>query len=154
MSAIIKRAVQEAIDNIEYQTGVISSLASLEHNELAMAVLGIFENEEYASISVSGSSVYVYVTMSGLDGFKDERLVNAMMGLMLACEDWEMETKDSAEILNRNFKFSKAITREDEKRFWTHVTIAAYVRSDSPTCQKVVVGQETKVVDKYEIICS
>ena len=153
MSAIIKRAVQEAIENIEHQTGVISRLASLEHNELTTTVLEIFENEERAQISVSDSSIYLYVVMSNLDGFKDERLVDAIDRLML-CADWETETQDWAASLNRDFKFSVTTTREDGKRIWNHVTIAAYARSDSPTCRKVVVGQETKVVDKYEIICS
>ena len=153
MSAIIKRAVQEAIENIEHQTGVISRLASLEHNELTTTVLEIFENEERAQISVSDSSLYLYVTMTDLDGFKDARLVDAIDRLML-CADWETETQDWAASLNRDFKFSVTTTREDGKRIWNNVTIAAYARSDSPTCRKVVVGQETKVVDKYEIICT
>jgi len=153
MSSIIKRAVQDAVGAIEYQTGVISRLAALEHNKITESILDIFENEERAQLSVSDSSIYLYVTMADLDGFKDARLVDAIDRLML-CADWETETQDWAASLNRDFKFSTTTTRDDGKRIWNHVTIAAYARSDSPTCRKVVVGQETKVVDKYEIICT
>lgn len=153
MSSIIKRAVQDAVGAIEYQTGVISRLAALEHNKITESILDIFENEERAQLSVSDSSIYLYVTMTELDGFKDARLVDAIDRLML-CADWETETQDWAASLNRDFKFSTTTTRDDGKRIWNHVTIAAYARSDSPTCRKVVVGQETKVVDKYEIICT
>ena len=51
---------------------------------------------------------------------------------------------ESAEMLNREYEFA----RED-----IHVKFDVYVRSDSPTCRKVVVGEETTTYKTYKIEC-
>ena len=90
----------------------------------------------------------VYVTYRNLSGFKDDlRLETTLQGLTLIGEP--THTQDYASILNRDYTFVVKFPDGDE----IDVIISAYVSEDSKTCRKVIVGQEHKVVDKYELVC-
>ena len=97
------------------------------------------------SISVSPSAVYV--TYRDLSGFKDLRLETTLEGLTFIGE--AMSTRDWPSLLNRDYTFH--VPFADGSKI--HVTVAAYVSDDSPTCRKVKVGEEYKVVDKFELVC-
>jgi hypothetical protein len=83
-------------------------------------------------------------TMHQLDSFKDNRLATALWFLTSLDGQREVKTSDWAESLNRDYKF-------EFEGF--DVIISAYVKSDSPTCRKVVVGSKTEVVNEYKIVC-
>jgi hypothetical protein len=86
----------------------------------------------------------ILVNMHRLDSFKDHRLAMALWFLTDLDGQRDVTTSDWAESLNRDYKFEF----EGFK-----VTISAFVKSDSPTCRKVVVGSKTEVVNEYKIIC-
>jgi hypothetical protein len=84
----------------------------------------------------------VYLQLNNLESFKDAKLM-AVLEYVSVFTDTST-SKDWAEYLNRDFKFtSKTID----------VSIGAYVKEDSPTCRKVVVGTEQQTIERYKIVC-
>ncbi len=93
-------------------------------------------------LMTDGYLPHVYVNMRNLDSFKDDRLVKVLGYLSETMDD--IQTTDWAQSVNRDFRFNSG----------THsVAISAYVREDSPTCRKVLVGTELQTVEKFEIVC-
>jgi hypothetical protein len=93
-------------------------------------------------LMVSNNQPYIYISMYNLESFKDDRLAN-VLGYLSETMD-NMKSEDWPQSLNRDYRFTSS----------THsVTVSAYVRDDSPTCRKVVVGSELRTVEKYEIVC-
>ena len=85
----------------------------------------------------------VYCNLDQLESFKDMRLemvLNALENIKTV----EVRTSDWPNSINRDFHY-----RVDD----IHVTIAAYVKEDSPTCRKVLVGTETVQKETWEIRC-
>ena len=77
-------------------------------------------------------------------GFKDDSLTMAFTYLLNTGFDCEGNPYESAEYMNREYLFSRGdIT----------VKFDVYVKGDSATCRRVVVGQETITRDKYAIEC-
>ena len=101
--------------------------------------------EGMGSISITPSCVYV--TYRDLAGFKDLRLETTLEGLTFIGE--AMSTKDWPSLLNRDYTFH--VPFADGSRI--SVMVGAYVSEDSKTCRKVKVGEEYKVVDKFELVC-
>lgn len=98
--------------------------------------------EDRMYLMVDNRLPHVYVNMRNLDSFKDDRLVKVLGYLSETMDD--MKTEDWAQSVNRDFRFKSG----------THsVAISAYVREDSPTCRKVLVGTELQTVEKFEIVC-
>ena len=87
-------------------------------------------------------SVYMY----DLDSFKQRELVWVLEYLTIEAEKFngEIKSKDYAEAINRDFHF---VTDKWE------ASIVAYVKRDSATCRKVVIGSEWVQKEKYEIVC-
>jgi len=87
-------------------------------------------------------SIYMY----DLDSFKQRELVWVLEYLTIEADrlNGDVGTKDYAEAINRDFHFST------DK--W-EASIVAYVKQDSATCRKVVVGSEWVQKEKYEIVC-
>ena len=88
----------------------------------------------------------IVVHMHHLDSLKQRELVWALEYLTVETDKvgGKMKTQDYAEAVNRDFIFS---TDKWEAR------IVAYVKSDSPTCRKVVIGTEMVQQHKYQIVC-
>ena len=84
----------------------------------------------------------LYISMNNLDSFKDAKLVAVLEYLGLFSD--KLESKDWPDYINRDYKFSSETI---------DVKVAAYVKSDSPTCRKVLVGTEQQTVEKFEIVC-
>jgi hypothetical protein len=109
------------------------------------------DEDHHLSVNVQGwdeDEISVYLSLYEVDGMKAPTVVNVLdylTGLFSESTD-EISSKDLATILNRDFKFKSV-----EKKLTA--TVSVYVKSDSPTCKKVVVGQETQVVNRYEIVC-
>lgn len=82
--------------------------------------------------------------LNNLDGFKDERLEAILWYLSTLDGEREVRSSEYAQALNRTYRF-------DFKDF--EVRVDATVRSDSPTCRKVVVSSELVKQEKYAIQC-
>jgi hypothetical protein len=87
-------------------------------------------------------SIYMY----DLDSFKQRELVWVLEYLTAETEKFngEIKSKDYAEAINRDFHF---VTDKWE------ASIVAYVKRDSATCRKVVIGTEMVEQHKYQIVC-
>ena len=84
------------------------------------------------------------IRYSNADGFKETPLTMAITYLLNAGFDCEGNPYESAEFMNREYLFCRGdIT----------VKFDVYVKGDSDTCRRVVVGQETITRDKYAIEC-
>jgi hypothetical protein len=84
----------------------------------------------------------VYLQLRDLESFKDAKLM-AVLEYVSVFSDTST-SQDWAQYLNRDFRF---------KSNTVDVHINAYVKEDSPTCRKVVVGTELQTVEKYKIVC-
>jgi hypothetical protein len=82
--------------------------------------------------------------LDNLDGFKDERLESMLWYLSTLDGSREPRSSEYAQSLNRTYRFDFA---------GFEVRVDATVRSDSPTCRKVVVSSELVKQDKYAIQC-
>lgn len=85
--------------------------------------------------------IYVY----GLESFKAPALAALIEYFDSMCEEGLTKTRDWPESLNRDYNFRLPKGNK--------VILGAYVKEDSPTCRKVVVGSEMKETFKYEIQC-
>lgn len=88
------------------------------------------------------SRPYIYVTFKNLESFKCLKLETMLATLMNMGE--AKKTVDWPSSLNRDYKFNLGAF---------DVTLSAFVRDDSPTCKRVIVGTETVQVHRYEIAC-
>jgi hypothetical protein len=94
------------------------------------------------SISLSCEKPVAYVSMRRLESFKDARLTDFLDKLVAL--DGEMSSTDYASIMNRTFTCNFSDFQ---------VYVDAYVKDDSPTCRKVVIGTKIEEVLEYEIVC-
>jgi len=94
------------------------------------------------SISLSCEKPVAYVSMRRLESFKDARLTNFLDKLVAM--DGEMSSTDYASIMNRSFTCNFSDFQ---------VYVDAYVKDNSPTCRKVVIGSKIEEVLEYEIVC-
>jgi hypothetical protein len=106
-----------------------------------------WENEQYSLVCrVDATYCVPQVTFyaSGLDSFKDERLESMLWYFSTLDGGRDVSSTDYAASLNRvyRFQFDGFMVRVD-----------ATVKSDSPTCRKVVVKSELVKQDVYAIQC-
>lgn len=94
------------------------------------------------TISLSCEKPVAYVSMRRLESFKDTRLTDFLDKLVAM--DGEMSSTDYASIMNRSFTCNFSDFQ---------VYIDAYVKDNSPTCRKVVIGSKIEEVLEYEIVC-
>jgi len=103
----------------------------------------------YAYTHGNDTSFTVALSLRGIEGFKCPALSAVLEYCNERCEPNSIGTSDWAESLNREFRFKLTPEFGDN----CTVTVNAYVKSDSPTCRKVVVGTVIEEVKKYEIQC-
>jgi hypothetical protein len=94
------------------------------------------------SISLFSGKPTAYISMYQLESFKDSRLTDFLDKLVAL--DGDMSSTDYASIMNRTF----TCNFEDFR-----VYLDAYVKDDSPTCRKVVIGTKMEEVNEYRIVC-
>lgn len=107
----------------------------------SLLIAAIADDTESTVQYTSPSSVYCVA--DNLDSFKDFRLemiLNAMENIATDAG----RTRDWPNSLNRDYHYMVDNIA---------VTVAAYVKSDSPTCRKVLVGTEMVTQEKWEIRC-
>lgn len=91
------------------------------------------------------SEIHFTVYMHELDSFKDDRLTTLMSRIL----DVVGSSASIAENDYAQYDYKSYRIRGAEVLF----EITAYVKSDSPTCKKVMTGMEIKEVPKYKFVC-
>jgi hypothetical protein len=96
-------------------------------------------------VHMYASEIHFTVYMHQLDSFKDEQLT-ALLGRILDVvgADANVVENDYAQYDYKSYRI-----RGSDALF----EITAYVKSDSPTCKKVMTGMEIKEVPKYKFVC-
>ena len=97
----------------------------------------------FRSVYTIGSAFYFQLTLRNLESFKCPKLEFLLIDMENNAES-ARDTRDFAEYLNREYYY---------KMDGMNICINAFVKSDSPTCRKVVVGTETETTLKYQIEC-
>ena len=97
-------------------------------------------------VGVSYGKPEIMVSMYRLDSLKQRELVWALEYLTIETDklNGRTKTQDYAAAINRDFIFS---TDKWDAR------IMAYVKDDSATCRKVIIGTEMVEQHKYQIVC-
>ena len=161
MQKAIRQALLNINSNIRQNQQNLERLMARADDQFLNLILTILTNEDAEkawkqytpSVHVYDESVSINVAMNRLESFKDPLLTETISDL-LACAEWESETTDYPSSLGREFEFkTKVIDEATGLSAEYRVAINAYVKSDSPTCRRVMIGTETKVVEKYEIQC-
>ena len=106
----------------------------------------IVNDAAYVYLSSYGDQIEVRINMYHLDSFKQAELTNLLQYLMVYSEanGGSVRNTEWPASLNRDYHFDT-----DSIRF----TVAAYVKNDSETCRKVVIGTELVEQHKYQIVC-
>lgn len=97
----------------------------------------------YTNFYVTEGKPQICLTVADYIGFKGQELAEAIeyiMGMGFA----EGRGQESAEYLSRNYFFDRPDVA---------IKLEVMVKSDSPTCRRVVIGKETVVQNKYKIEC-
>lgn len=102
------------------------------------------EYSKIARVDATLSEPSICFYLENLDGFKDERLEAVLWYLSTLDGSREAKSTEYAQCLNRTYRFQFD---------GFYVRVDATVRSDSPTCRKVVVSSELVKQDKYAIQC-
>ena len=97
-------------------------------------------------VSINYGKPEINVTMYRLDSMKQRELVWALEYLTTETDKLggKTRTQDWAAAVNREFIFT---TDKWDAR------ISAYVKDDSETCRKVIIGTEMVEQHKYQIVC-
>lgn len=153
MSLFNKKAAQAKRDLRAKMKDLRKRLVLLDHPAVREAYnlfpLNI-RSKVAVKVSEYGDTVNVSLMLSGLDSFKDKRLVNSLAAFSGA--EWEASSSDwtGGSEPNRDFFFSRRIDG-----FSISVNIFAFVKSDSPTCRIVVkeIKTEVKTEEVRAIVC-
>lgn len=91
------------------------------------------------------SEIHFTVYMHQLDSFKDEQLTTLLGRILdVVGADASVAENDYAQYDYKSYRI-----RGSDVLF----EVTAYVKSDSPTCKKVMTGMEIKEVPKYKFVC-
>lgn len=131
ISALVRRTAKKSLAELHLSTWVSVS-------------------DDYSSERKVTETIFsIGIAANNLPGFKDKKLILLLSQFLDADKD---ETKDWPASLNRDYIFW---FRQPEPNTWIRVCIYAYVKSDSPTCRKVLTRVESETVSRevYEIVC-
>ena len=147
---ILDSAVQSIDSDLEYmkkrravlKSGKIRNMLS----KLMQPLLYAVGETGSVYVSVNYGKPEINVTMYRLDSLKQRELVWALEYLTTETDKLggKTKTQDWAAVVNRDFIFS---TDKWDAR------ISAYVKDDSETCRKVIIGTEMVEQHKYQIVC-
>lgn len=138
------RALADARDSAKRARTDVQNLSRMrrEINRIGKTIALNMSEADTMHLYLIGTTPHFSVTMRNLESFK----CLALEGML-----WTMNeigkathTRDWPDYLNREYNFEVNGAK---------VCINAYVKSDSPTCRKVVVGTETITQPKYKIEC-
>lgn len=147
---IIDSAVQSIDSDVRFMK---TKLAVLKSGKIRNMLSKLMQPLLYAVgeagsvyISVNYGRPEINVTMYRLDSMKQRELVWALEYLTAETDKLggKTRTQDWAAAVNRDFIFT---TDKWDAR------ISAYVKDDSETCRKVIIGTEMVEQHKYQIVC-
>jgi hypothetical protein len=146
VSAIMRKAINSKHDFIKDTKRTIVRLRQVKGTveDLVRKVLPMLHGMDVRmDMFCYYHSPTLRITVSGVPGFKDNRLAS-VLSMLMDQGFTESRTFESAEYLNREYSF----TRGD-----LDVEVNVYVASDSPTCRRIPVGEKTITQVQYEIQC-
>jgi hypothetical protein len=138
-------ALKEAHENMASSQIAIKALLNASSNPLINAVLEILPDATVYAPMYDAGTINISEYSYGLDGFKDSVFMSKLERI-LDLAQWKQETKDRAESLGREYKF-------------THnnltIRLIGYAKENNPTCRKVKIGEKIRTVveEKFEIVC-
>jgi hypothetical protein len=139
----VTRSINNALSTILQQRKDIKLLKKMARK--IEPIVDVLTMEiDYVSVYVSGDEIQISATVYNLDSFKCERLAK-LLDYLNDKVVGDPTTRDWPSSINRDYRF--------EVPDGIMVNLSAYVKDDSATCRRIVVGTETKVVEKYEIQC-
>ena len=152
-----KQNLKEQRERLTKQAANLDRFAEEIAKIEAFAKVAIPKGTEYAiyvGASAWSTSANVVISVKGLEGFKDVRLLNLLLLAETALGVNFNRTADwlGGDALNRDFN-GYIYPDPANGSEYIDLTISAYVKTDSPTCRKVQVGIEVQEVPKYEIQC-
>jgi len=146
--------LDEAVQSINFDLDLVKRRKAILKNGKVRAMLSRLLHPLVYAVGEAGEIVVhifagrpsISVRMYNLESFKQRELVWAIEHLSNETDKLEgkVSTQDYAEAINRDFRFYT------DK--WDAV-VTAYVKSDSPTCRKVVIGTQMVEQHKYQIVC-
>ena len=138
------QAIESAMSRIESAKKALTTLKANRKSvgKMLRRLERIEVNDFFVSTNVCDEKPTLFINMHDLESFKDPKLV-AVLEYFDSLTTYT-DSKDWADYLNRDYRFfTDAVD----------VKISAYVKSDSPTCRKVLIGTKVQTVEKYEIVC-
>lgn len=99
-------------------------------------------DKHYLSVTLSGGTPNISITLNKLDSFQDEDLTALLAYLVNV--DAEIKEEAWPQFHNKDYHTELHGAR---------IAIHAYVRSDSPTCRRVQVGTQLKEEPVWELHC-
>ena len=147
---IIDSAVQSLDSDVRFMK---TKLAALKSGKVRTMLTRLMQPLLYAVgetgsvyVSINYGKPEINVTMYRLDSMKQRELVWALEYLTTETDKLggKTRTQDWAAAVNRDFIFT---TDKWDAR------ISAYVKDDSETCRKVIIGTEMVEQHKYQIVC-
>ena len=137
-------AIKSANRNLDRMRKYKSNLVAhrKELGKVARMLAKGMKQHDHMYLSNWDSRPYIGVALYDLESFKCLELETMLATLMNLGE--ADDTKDWPSALNRDYKF---------KLESFDVTVSAYVRDDSPTCKRVIIGTEMQQVNTYKIVC-
>ena len=112
---------------------------------LIVSGAGLTNVNAHISADAYSDNFQIGIYLYGLESFKVPVLATLVEYLDGLCNEGQVRTREWAESLNRDYHFTLPKGHR--------VSLCVYVKDDSPTCRKVVIGKELKEVFKYEIQC-
>ena len=112
---------------------------------LIVSGAGLTNVNAHISADAYSDNFQIGIYLYGLESFKVPVLATLVEYLDGLCDEGLVRTREWPESLNRDYHFTLPKGHR--------VSLCVYVKDDSPTCRKVVIGKELKEVFKYEIQC-
>lgn len=138
------RALSQARSTVRHARSEVIKLTQMRKDisKVTKPLAGCMSEADSMNLFMVGDKPHVQITMNKLESFKCLALMNMLwtldtMGTVTNTKDWP-------EYLNREYRYDVS---------GISVCVNAYVKSDSPTCRKVVIGVETKTEPLYRIEC-
>lgn len=147
----------EARRNIAKAKARIQLLSRPEVKSIYLAFPKALRSEVTVTVAAFDDVVSMYVQLRDLDSFKDDRLLQVLDAF--SSEEWKGHNNDYTYggLPNRDFHFRRNFgERYMDGSLSITVTVAAYVKCDSPLCRIVHRGfrEEVKQVPITEIVCA
>jgi hypothetical protein len=169
MSTFTKKATVSAADMRIAAKKIAARVALLKHP----AVKAAFESfprsqrkDVNMALTTYADCVYMNLSLRELDSFKDKQLVRILEQFMGS--EWTARVNEYTDgTPNKDFHFERRVALASPAwdsaadphhvgTFTIHVSIYAYVKSDSPLCRIVVTGVTERVVreEVKQIVCA